>query len=146
MLLSPTGRLCSEAHAPRRLPRGRLAGDATGAAFDPDLPLQLAPVEEEGARGVGLQFAGLASFVVGVENEAALVVALQEDGADRGLAVLCGSGDDHGVRLVEVCVDDLLEPRIELNYGIRVHAGFVQAGAGVLPAKVCGVHVRLPAP
>src|SRR5215203_2420985 len=136
----------ASARTAREVGVGLLAGDATGAAFDPDLPLQLAPVEEEGARGIGLQFAGLASCVVGVENEAALVVALQEDGAGRGLAVLCGGGNDHGVRLGEVCVDYLLEPRIELDYGIRVHAGFVQAGAGILPAKVCGFHVRLPAP
>src|SRR5215210_8594082 len=115
-------------------------------SLDPDLPLQLAPVEEQGARGIGFKLAGLASLVVGVEDETAPVVALQEYGAGGGTAFTCGGGQYHGVRLVEVRVDYVLEPLVELGYGALGHVGFVQAGAGIFPSKDRGVHVRLPAP
>src|SRR5215207_1198736 len=56
---------------------GLLVGDARGGTFYPDLPPQFAPVEEERAARVLRELAGLAALVVGVEDEAALVVALE---------------------------------------------------------------------
>src|SRR5215216_215110 len=55
---------------------GLLAGEATRTALDPDLSLQRAPVEQEGARGVHFELASLAPLVVGEEHEAPVVVAL----------------------------------------------------------------------
>src|SRR5215208_3400049 len=52
---------------------GLLSGEAARAALDPDLPLKLAPVEQDGAQRVRLEFAGLASLVVGVEDETPFV-------------------------------------------------------------------------
>src|SRR5215212_1819812 len=119
---------------------GLLAGEASGAALDPDLPLQLAPVEQQGARGVRRDLLRLASLVIGVEDEAPLVVALEKDGACRGLPVIGGGGEDHGVRFVEVRLDGVLEPLMELDNRVGVYIGLVQACAGVFLAEAPGIH------
>src|SRR5215210_666174 len=128
------------ARTAREVGVGLIVREAVCVAFDPDLTLQLSPVEEQGACRVRLQLAGLASLVVGVEHEAPLVVALEKDGAGRGPAFGCGGGDDHGVGLVQVCREGFFEPRMKLDYRVGVHIGHVQAGSGVFFAEACGIH------
>src|SRR5215211_1012927 len=145
-LLGSPGPETTSARAAHEVGVGLFLREATGAAFYPDLTRQLAPVEQQGTRGVRLEIFGFSSFVVGVEDETLLVVAFEEDGAGGGTTVSSSGGQDHGIRLVEVRVDDPLEPLVELDYGIGIHVGFVQADAGVFPAKTRDIHAFSTSP
>src|SRR6266542_6017780 len=58
---------------------GLLAADPLDAALDAHLALQGGPPEHQRRRGVRAELAGLAAPVIGVEHEAALVEALEQD-------------------------------------------------------------------
>src|SRR6185312_10026960 len=72
-----------------------------GATLDADLNLHRRPVEAQRAVRVGEQLAPLASFVVGVEDEAALVESLEEHDSVRWAAVCTDGCHRHGVRIGE---------------------------------------------
>jgi hypothetical protein len=65
--------------------------------------------------GVAPNLPALAPLVVGVEDKAPLVEALEEHDACRRLPVRRRGGEDHGVRLVEIHGEGLLKPRPELG-------------------------------
>src|SRR5437762_1648572 len=56
-------------------------------ALDAHLPLELLPQERERCRGVRRELAALAALVVGVEDEALGIHALQEHDPSRGPAI-----------------------------------------------------------
>src|SRR6185312_5403401 len=72
-----------------------------GAALDAYLNLHRRPVEAQRAVRVGEQFSPLASFVVGVEDEAALVERLEEHDSVGRAAVGSHSCQRHGVGIGE---------------------------------------------
>src|SRR5258708_21339726 len=76
-----------------------LAAPARHGPLDDDLPLHRHPREEQGGAGVGVELAALAALVIGVEDEAAAVTALEQHGAGGGPAVAAGGGPRHGVGL-----------------------------------------------
>jgi hypothetical protein len=95
---------------------------------------------------VRLEFATLAAPVVGVEDEAVFVEALEEDYAGRRAAVGRRGGEGHGVGFVEVRGERLPEPPAKLFYGVRVAVGLFEPGSGVLFAEAGDVVQGLPAP
>lgn len=58
---------------------GFLRAHPIQCAFHPDLHVHSRPVERHGRLRVGLQFGGLATLVVGVEDEAPDIDAFEED-------------------------------------------------------------------
>src|SRR5262249_58827778 len=78
--------------------RGRLQ-----APFDAHLAVGDRPVEDQGGVRVGGQLAGLAAAVVGVGDEAALVVPLEQHDARRGAPRGVGGGGPRGRRRELVC-------------------------------------------
>ena len=63
------------------------------------LALQLFPEKNEGSMGVGINFAALVAVVIGEENKAACIQALQQDYAGVGLHTGIDSGQCHGIDL-----------------------------------------------
>src|SRR5215207_7030435 len=97
------------------------------------------PVKDERAIRVRLQFPALAALVAGVEDETALVKALEEDHARRGTAHWSGCSEGHGVGLVEARSEGLVEPAPELLYGVGAGVGLLEPGASIFLAEPGGV-------
>ena len=121
-LVRGDGAEAAAARAAGKVGVGLLLRDRANAALDPDLPLELPPVEEKGRAGV--------------KDKAPLVKALQQHDAGGGTAVGRGGGDRHGVRFVEARGQGLIKPPAELLDGVGVDVRPAQARTGVLRAKV----------
>jgi tRNA1Val (adenine37-N6)-methyltransferase len=112
-----------------------LAGHRGDRAGDGDLALDGGPEEDERGAGVGGQLGALAAPVVGEEDEAPVVHALEEHGAGGRVAVGGGGGEGHGVGLVHLGAACLVEPAGELPEGIGMHLALVEGGQGIVAAQ-----------
>ena len=69
--------------------------------------------------------ARLAALEIGEENEPALIVTFQQDGADQGTLIGARCGQAHGVRLDDFGVHGLLKPE-----GKLVERAWLEGGPG----------------
>src|SRR4249919_1333404 len=96
------------------------------------------PVEQQRGMRIGLQLAALAAIEMGVEDETARIVGLEQDGARRRPRIERGGGDDHGGavgfargrRLVKEAVKGGQGFGVEVGSG---HPAIVCAGRGAHP-------------
>jgi len=115
---------------------GFLAVGAGDRAADEDLAFEFLPEKDEGGVGIFGEVGGFAGAVVGEEAEAAIIEALEEDGAAGGVALRVGGGEGHGVRFDHAAAEGLVEPEAELPDGVGMDLRFVEAGPGVVLAEV----------
>ena len=108
------------AGAGEEIGQGLPGRDALGAAVDLHLARQGHPGEEQGDLGVASDLPRLATLVVGEEDEAALVVELEQHGAQPGLAVLVHRRQAHAVGFGDTGGDGGLEPGLELAQGVGI--------------------------
>ena len=80
-------------------------------------------------KGVARQLAALAAFVVGVPDDAALVIPFDEHHAGAGPQVTAHGGHRHGVGFGHLGADGFLEPLVKLLQRGRVRGVFVEFGA-----------------
>ena len=99
------------------------AGDR---AFDPHLAAELGPVEEQRGARIGFEVAALATSVVGVEDEAALVEALAQDHSRRRHTSRARRRQRHRLGLEGADVARVREPAPELGERIRVQVRGVE--------------------
>ena len=116
------------------------SGDGTDSPGDPNLPLQLRPIEHQGGAGIELQLYSLLTSVVGEEHEAALVRSLEQDHPDRGSAFPGRGGQGHRIRLHDLRLARLGKPALELGDGIGAHVGFVETRASVVATEIGDGH------
>src|SRR5271157_864431 len=116
---------------------GFLDPDPRDRPFEPNLPLQIVPVENQRRVRVGLELAALAALVVREEDKASLVIPAQQDNPRRGTAGRRRGGQDHGIGLGNRAECRCLEPAVELadRVGIKLPLGQAQAVV-VLPRLV----------
>ena len=108
------------------------------AALDPDLTVQPVPPEEERRLGVAAQLHRLAAFQIGVEDEPAGIEVLEQHHAQRGLAVRSDRGQGHGVGLVDLPGQGVVEPAPELRQRVGGRLRLEQHVAVVVAAQVRG--------
>jgi hypothetical protein len=110
--------------------------DLLHGALDAHLPLELLPEKNQRRRRVRREVMALAALVVGEEDQAALVGALQQADARRGPAVGVDRRHGHRRRLEHLRAERLLHPRVELPERVGVHGALVERFAGVLVAQL----------
>src|SRR5450830_525536 len=113
-----------------------LVADLLDPALDAHHALQLHPVELQGGERVAGQFVALAAFVIGVPDDAPLVIALDQHDAGAGAQVVAHGGQGHGVGLRHLARDGLVEPFLELAQGLRLRGVFTEFCALVALAQV----------
>src|SRR6266568_1002862 len=137
----------------RGCPRSELAADRPGAevrlglvaahpldgTLDADLSHLRRPPEDQRDGGVAGQLVRLAAAVVRVEDEPALVEALEQDHPSRGPAARARGRQRHGGGLDQVGRLGLREPVPELHDRVGVDMGLIQrAQRWLLPRRVVG--------
>src|SRR4051794_39444654 len=110
-----------------------LSRDGSGYSGNPDLTLQLRPVEDHRRVRIRRQLAALLAPVIGEEDESALVEAFEQNDAGRRRALRADGGQRHRVRLLQLRLEHLLEPAAELGDRFRADAALVQPRPGVFP-------------
>ena len=95
-------------------------GDLFGLAGDRYLAMDGNPREEQGYAGIAGYLLCLTAFEIGEEDEAFLIVGLEQDGSLPGLAVLVDGRQSEGVGLDDLKLLGLAEPMPELGDGIGV--------------------------
>jgi hypothetical protein len=128
-----------------------------------DLPFYFRPIKNQCSLRVFRQLTPLSALVIGEKNEPALVKALEEDHARRGLSILIGGSQRHGIgvdrfgpakdqkRFVKAYPESspsparprstcLSKPGSELNEGIRRQIVPVQASQAVVSPQICNGH------
>src|SRR6185503_10594883 len=114
--------------------------DAHDHPVDPHLALDGTPEEQEARAARRLHLARLPAPVVRVEDEAALVHALEEHGADRWAAVRRGGGERHRGR-IRFELPHLVEPAGELPQGVGLAVGLAQRLPEVLAPDIGQGHL-----
>src|SRR5690606_13291193 len=97
----------------RKVGVGLWRRDRRHRALDADLAAQRLPVEQQRSQWMRQDLPALAALVVGEEDEAARVVALEQHHARRRHAVLADRGQRHGFRIVRLLAPGLPEPFLE---------------------------------
>ena len=94
---------------------GRKLRDTSG---DTHLAVDLAPVKYQGGMGIRGQLLPLTAFVIGKEEEAALIDSLEQDHSRRWAAAGRSGRESHSVRFGEPGAFDGAEPAAELLNGV----------------------------
>ena len=110
--------------------------------FDPNLPLQIVPVESQRRVGVGIELAALAALVVREEDEALLVIPAQQDDPRRGTGVGRRGRQNHGVGLGNLAECRFLEPSVELADRVGIKLPLAQAQAVVVFPRLVNAQDR----
>src|SRR3954469_3411374 len=97
------------------------------APIDPDLTLELHPVEGERRTWIRLQLARLRTGVVRVENEAAVTDCLQKDNATRRCSVSLHGRETHRVYVANFGRCCFAEPLCKLLDWIRIELRATEA-------------------
>ena len=105
-------------------------------ALDAHHALQLHPVELQRAIGVAGQLLPLARVVVGVPDDAAGAVALDQHHPCARAQVAAHGGQCHRIGLGDLGRDGLLQPLIKLLQGVGMGGVFAEFSAFVAFAKV----------
>src|SRR3546814_10226714 len=72
------------------------------APFDADLAAQRLPVEAKRSLGIGGQFSAFPALIIGVEDEAAIIMPLEQHHPHRGAAFRVGGGERHGAGIIRL--------------------------------------------
>jgi hypothetical protein len=94
--------------------------DGLHRSLDTDLAEQRLPVEAQRRPGMRREVPSLAALGIGVEDEAALVDALQQHDAGRRPAILADRRQRHRMRVARLGLPGLVQPRLELGEGLLV--------------------------
>jgi len=105
---------------------GFVMGEFPDEAAGGDLALACGPEEADGGAVVFGEFLAFAALVVGVEVEAAVVEAFEEDDAGGGDAALADGGEGHGVGFGELMLEGVVQPVVEEDERIAGGGGFVE--------------------
>ena len=105
---------------------GFVVGEFPDEAAGGDLALACGPEEADGGAVVFGEFLAFAALVVGVEVEATVVEAFEEDDAGGGDAALADGGEGHGVGFGELMLEGVVQPVVEEDEGIAGGGGFVE--------------------
>ena len=108
------------AGAGQEIGQGLTGRDALGAAVDLHLASQGHPGQEQGDLGVAPDLPRLAALVIGEKDKAALVVELEQHGAQPGLTGLVHGRQAHAIGLGDTGGDGRLEPGLELAQGVVI--------------------------
>src|SRR3546814_8781926 len=81
---------------------GFLRADGFDAPFDADLAAQRLPVEAKRSLGIGGQFSAFPALIIGVEDEAAIIMPLEQHHPHRGAAFRVGGGERHGAGIIRL--------------------------------------------
>ena len=97
-------------------------------------------MEEQGGLRIGGELAALAAVEIGVEDEAALVMALHQHHPDRGAALGVGGRQRHGDGVVRLGEPRLGEPFLEQSVRVGGHGCLLplvprRHNVPVIPAK-----------
>src|SRR5882724_6579017 len=122
-LLRSPGADLAGARPRREIGVGLFRGHLLHGPFDTHLALRGFPVKAERRLRMGQQLSALAALVVGVEDESAVIHALEQHHPQRGHAVRPDGGQRHRVRLVRLLVGCGLEPLVELLEGVALLVG-----------------------
>src|SRR4249919_3100877 len=98
------------------------------------------PVEQQRGMRISLQLAALAAVEMGVEDETARIVGLEQDGARRRPRIERGGGDDHGGAVGFARGRRLVKEAVKGGQGFGVEVG------GGHPAIVCAGRGTHPGP
>ncbi len=115
------GRPGADLRRPR--PRGEIGvglgvGHPAHLAAHPHLAAERFPVEQQGGPGMGFQLAPLGAFQVGVEDEPAIIDALQQHHPDVRQPVRIDRGHGHGIGVVRLLLRGLAQPLHEQGDGV----------------------------
>jgi hypothetical protein len=90
----------------------------------------------QGGEGMGIEFAALATGVVGVPDDAAGIEALDQHDPCGWPAVGADRGDRHGIGLRQLLGQGFVEPATELGQRVGGHVVHVEAATFVGFAQV----------
>ena len=128
-------------------------GHARDLALDAHLTLEFDPMEQQRCMAVVRQFAALAAVVVGEEDEAVGVVALEQHDARGRASLRIGGRQCHRVGLGQARAQRFVEPVGKLGDRIAGDVAFVEALARVFLAQLGdrnggghGVHLEATMP
>src|SRR5581483_3010274 len=135
------GAKLAAAGACQEVGEGLGGGDFFSGAGHDDLALEKQPGKKHRNVGVFGDVAGFAAGEVGEKNEAAFIVAFEENGSDQRAARGTGGGETHGIGFDDAVPAGLAKPKGELGEGIGVEVRFVEGGAPVFVALEVDVHL-----
>ena len=113
-----------------------LVADFFYTAFDSDNTFKFHPVKLQGSVRIARKFASLAAVVIGIPNDSARVIALDQDHAGTRTQVAANRGQRHRVGFGDLSGDGFFEPLLKLTQGIGLARVFAQLGALIAFAQV----------
>ena len=91
----------------------------------------------QGGKRIACQLLALAAFVIGVPDDAAFVIALDQHDARAGTHITADSGHGHCIGLGYLGTHSFLQPLIKLLQRICIGSGLTELCALIALAQVC---------